>query len=84
MRKELHNWEEKRRQVFIKHKPGSSTLVCGRERDLRGFIHNRFTVESDSVQLMCIEPRLKEKLKFERCADLGIDDGDDKMVTIMS
>ena len=33
---------------------------------------------------MWIESRLKEGLNFERCADLGVDDGVDKTVTILS
>ena len=33
---------------------------------------------------MWIESRLKEGLNFERCADLGVDDGVDKMVTILN
>ena len=49
-----------------------------RERELCGFAH-----EGDSVQLTWIESRLKERLNFERCADLGVDDGVDKMVTIL-
>ena len=43
-----------------------------------------FTITGDSVQLMCIESRLKEGLNFERCADLEVDDGVDKTVTILS
>ena len=39
--------------------------------------------EGDSVQLMWIESRLKERLNFERCTDLGVDDGD-RMVTILN
>ena len=35
------------------------------------------------MQLTWIESRLKERLNFERCADLGVDDGVDKMVTIL-
>ena len=49
-----------------------------RERELCGFAH-----EGDSVQLTWIESRLKERWNFERCADLGVDDGVDKMVTIL-
>ena len=40
--------------------------------------------DGDSVQLTVIESRLKEKLNFERCADLGVDDVVDKMVTILN
>ena len=40
---------KKWRQVFINHKPESSALVRHRQRDLCGFIHDRCTVESDSV-----------------------------------
>ena len=36
------------------------------------------------MQLTWIESRLKEGLNFERCADLRVDDGVDKMVTILS
>ena len=43
-----------------------------------------FIVTGDSVQLMWIESRLKEGLNVERCADLGVDDGVDKTVTILS
>ena len=60
MRKELHNWEVECRQVFINHKPESSTLVCCRERELCGIVHDRFIIESDSVQLTCTESRLKK------------------------
>ena len=40
-------------------------------------------IESDTVQLTCIESRLKERLNVERRAYFGVDDGDDKMVTIL-
>ena len=43
-----------------------------------------FIFTGDSVQLMWIESRLKEGLNFERCVDLGVDDGVDKAVTILS
>ena len=41
-----------------------------------------FVVEGDSLQLSYTEARLKERLIFQRCADMGVDDGGDKMVTI--
>ena len=66
MRKELRKWEKTWRQVFISHKAKSSTFICCQERELCGFVHDRFiTFDSDSVRLMCIEARLKEKLDFE-------------------
>ena len=40
-RKELHNCEEKWRQVFINHKTESSALVCRREHT-RSFHHLRW------------------------------------------
>ena len=36
------------------------------------------------MQLTWIESRLQERLNFERCADEGVDDGVDKMVTILN
>ena len=55
------------------------------ERELCGFVHgDDFIITGDSLQLMWIESRFKEGLNFERCADLGIDDGVDKTVTILS
>ena len=84
MRQELQNWKKNWRQVFINHKPESSTLVCCQERELCRCVHDRFIIESDSVQLTCIESRLKERSNFERRADFGVDDGDDKMVTILN
>ena len=59
-----------------------SVSLCCRERELCGFEHDRFVDESDSVQMTCIKSRLKDKFNFERCVDQGVDDGDDKMVTI--
>ena len=41
------------------------------------------SLSRDSVQLTWIESRLKERLNLERCADLGVDDGD-RMVTILN
>ena len=84
VRKELHNCDEKWRQVFINHQPESSALVRHRERELCGFTHDRYTTESDSVQLMCIESRLEEGLTFAQRVDLGVVDGNDLMVTIMN
>ena len=84
IRKETHSWKTKWRHVFVKHKPKSSTVVCCHERELCGFVHgDDFIFTGDSVQLMWIESRLKERLNFEQCADLGIDDGD-RMVTILN
>ena len=57
---------------------------CRRELELCGFVHDHFMSEGDSVQLTWIESRLKERLNFERCADLGVDDGVDQMVTILN
>ena len=74
MREELRNGEKKWQQVFVNHKPKSSTFVCCQERELCGFVHDRFIVKSDLVQLTCIESRLKEKLDFERRAGFGLDD----------
>ena len=53
LRIEVRNWEKKGRQVFINHKPKSSTFVCCQERELCGFIiRDRFIIfDSDSVQL---------------------------------
>ena len=71
--------------MFVNYKPKSSTVVCCHERELCGFVHgDDFIIAGDSVQLLWIESRLKEGLNFERCADLGADDGVDKTVTILS
>ena len=43
-----------------------------------------FVVEGDSLQLSYTEARLKERFIFQRCADLSVDDGGDKMVTILN
>ena len=60
-------------------------MVCFHERELCGFVHgDDFIITGDSVQLMWMESRLKAGLNFERCADLGVDDGVDKTVTILS
>ena len=86
MRKETHKWKTtKWRHVFVNHKPKSSTVVCCHERALCGFVNgDDFIITGDSVQLIWIESRLKEGLDFERCADLRVDDGVDKTVTILS
>ena len=67
-------------------KPKSSTVVCCHERELCGFLHEDdfIIITSDSVQLIWIASRLKERLDLERCVDLGVDDGIDKTVTILS
>ena len=84
VRKETYSWKTKWRHVFVNHKPQSSTVVCCHERELCGFVHgDDYIIKGDSVQLMWIESRLKERLNFERCADLGVDDGD-RMVTILN
>ena len=85
MGKETRSWKTKWRHVFVNHKPKSSTVVCCHERELCGLVHrDDFIVTGDSVQLMWIGSRLKEGLNFERCADRGVDDGIDKMVTILN
>ena len=86
IRKETHTWKTKWRRVFVNHKPKSSTVVLCRERELCGFVHGDdfIIITSDYVQLIRIEPRLKERLDFDRCADLGVDDGVDTTVTILS
>ena len=85
MRKETHRWKTKWRHVFVNHKPKSSTVVGCHEQELCGLVHgDDFILTGDSVQLMWIESRLKEGWNFERCADLGVDDGVDKTVTILS
>ena len=85
-RKETQSWKTKWRRVFVNHKPKSSTVVCCRERELCGFVHGDdfIIIASDYVQLIWIESRLKEVLNFERCADLVVDGGVDKTVTILS
>ena len=45
--------------------------IC-HERELCGFLHDHFIITADSVLLMLIESRLKERLNFERCAGLGV------------
>ena len=84
IRKETHYWKTKWRDVFVNHKPKSSTVMCCHERELCGLVHNHFIITGDSVQLTWIESRLKEGLNFERCAALTVDDGVDKMVTILN
>ena len=84
IRKETHNWKTKWRHVFVNRIPQLSTVVCCHEHELCGFVHgDDFIIAGDSVQLMWIESRLKERLNFERCVDLGVDDGD-RMVTILN
>ena len=78
---EIRKW----RRVFVNYKPKSSTVVCCHERELCGFVHeDDFIITGDSVKLTWIESRLKERLNFEQCVDLGVDDGVDKTVTILS
>ena len=88
MRTEACNWEKKLQEVFDDNTLLLATTCqsrsCRRDRELCGFVHDHFISEGDSVQLTWIESRLKEKLNFERCADLGVDDGVDKMVTILN
>ena len=63
----------------LNHKSETSTFIRCQECELCGFVHDHFiTFDSDFVQLMCIESRLKEELNFEQCADFGADDGDGK------
>ena len=83
MREAVCIWE-KLQNVLIHHKPKSSAVVCCQERELCGFVHDRFiTFDSDSLQLMWIESRLKEELNLRR-ADFGVDDGDGKTVVILT
>ena len=70
--------------VHIDLKPRSSTFVSCRERELYGLVHDHFITEGDSVHMTWIESRIKERLNFERCADLDVDDGNNKMVTILN
>ena len=86
IRKETHSWKTKWRCVFVNHIPQSSTVVCCHERELRGFVHGDdfILVTGDYVQLIWIDSRLKEGLNFERCANLGVDDGADETVTILN
>ena len=78
------NWEKKLQEVFDDNTPLLATTYqsgsCRRERELCGFVHDHFITEGDSVQLTWIQSRLMERLNFERCADLCVDDGVDKMV----
>ena len=63
--------------MFVNHKPKSSTVVYCHERELCGFVRgDDFIVTGDSMQVMWIDSRLKERLNFDRCAGLGVDDGD--------
>ena len=85
IRKETRSWKTKWRHVFVNHKPKSSTVVWCHKCELCGFVQgDDFIITGDSVQLMWIESRPQEGLNFERCADLGVDDGVDKTVTILS
>ena len=59
-------------------------MFC-RARELRGFVHgDDFIITGDSMQLAWIESRLNEGLIHKRLAILGLDDGDDKTVTILN
>ena len=89
MRTEVCNWEKKLQEVFDDNTLLLATTYqsrsCCHERELCGFVHgDDFIITGDSVQWMWIESRLKEGLNFERCAGLGVDDGVDKMVTILN
>ena len=88
MRTEVCNWEKKLQEVFDDNTLLLATTYqsrsCPRERELCGFVHDHFIITGDSVQLTWLESRLKKRLNFGRCADLGVDDGVDKMVTILN
>ena len=73
------------RRVIDNHKPKSSTFVCCRERELRGFVHGDdfIIITGEYVHVTWIESRLTEGLDFERCADQGVDDDVDTTVTIL-
>ena len=87
MRTEVCNWEKKLQEVFDDNTLLLATTYqprsCRGEGEFCGFAQDHFFTEGDSVQLTWIESRLKESLNFQRCADLGIDDGD-RMVTILN
>ena len=72
IRKETHYWKTEWRDVFVNRKPKSSTVMSCHERELCGLVHNQ------------IEAQEAQGLNFERCADLRVDDGVDKMVTILN
>ena len=59
--------------------------MCCRERALRGFVRgDDFIITGDSMQLAWIESRLNEGLILKRRAIPGLDDGDNKTVTILN
>ena len=59
-------------------------LKTGELRSVGGSSDEFIIITGDYVQFMWIESRLEEILDLERCADLGVDDGVDKTVTILS
>ena len=75
MRTEVCNWDKKLQEVFGDNTQLLATTYqsrsCRREREFCGFVHDHFITKGDSVQLMWIESRLKERWNYERCADLG-------------
>ena len=88
-RKAAHNWEKKWQRVIIDSGfvigTWSPAIVCCRERELCGFVHgDDFIITGDSMQLAWIESRLNEGLILQRRAIPGLDDGDDKTVTILN
>ena len=63
----------------------SPEIACCRGCELWAFVHgDDFIVTGDPMQLAWAESRLMEELILKRQAVLGLDDGDDKMVTILN
>ena len=61
IRKEFRKWEKKWRQLFMNHRSEPSTFIRCPERELCGIVHDHFIIfDSDFVQLMCTESRLKD------------------------
>ena len=88
-REAAHNWEKKWQRVIIDSGfvigTWSPAIVCGRERELCGFVHgDDFIITGESMQLEWRESRLNEGLIIKRRAIPGPDDGDDKTVTILN
>ena len=82
-RKELRKCEKRWRQVVMKHTSEPSAFIRCPECEMCGFVHDHFIIfDSDIVQLMCIEARLKDQLGFERCVDFCADDGDGKAMGV--
>ena len=88
-RKAAYTWEKKWQRVIVDSGfvigTWSPAIVCCRERELCGFVHgDDFIITCDSMQLAWIEYRVNEGLILKRRAILGLDDGNNKTVTVLN